>query len=316
MARLYPTKIKRVQNRLLGWYKKNGREFLWRKTSDPYTILISEVMLQQTQSRRVEEKLPAFLKRFPNFVSLANASKAEVIRAWQGMGYNNRAVRLLELAKQVVNEHNGKLPRDIDNLRQLPGIGRYTSHAIACFAFRKRNAVVDVNVRRVLSRLLWKMKTPADTKNEKEIWKIAEKILSTSRVVNPRDTYSWNQTLMELGSTICLARKPSCSICPVQDVCSSKHLMNFRAKRLNPQSSNPEPLYKGIPRRIWRGKIVETLRHLNGKGSMKLIQLVQKVKDNAVTRKDYMYFEDIIQRLERDGIVQHNKEKKIISLAH
>src|SRR5262249_21291479 len=149
MAAFDAGKIALLRRRIIRWYRAEGRNFLWRTTSDPYTILLSEIMLQQTQAARVVEKLPAFLEQFPSLQSLAVAGKSDVIRAWRGLGYNNRAIRLRDLARTVAESHAGKLPEDPADLDQLPGIGRYTANAVACFAFRRRVPVVEVNVLRV-----------------------------------------------------------------------------------------------------------------------------------------------------------------------
>ena len=148
-------------------------------------------MLQQTQVNRVEQKYPEFLRRFPTFRSLASARTSNVIRAWAGMGYNNRAIYLQQTALRVVREFNGRLPRDINVLQRLPGIGRYTANAIACFAFGHQTAVVDTNVRRVLSRLF-----PLQMQTMDE-WDLAEWILPKG------NAYDWNQALMELGGALC-----------------------------------------------------------------------------------------------------------------
>src|SRR5262249_14231695 len=146
-------RVARVQERLVAWYRKHARDLPWRRTRDPYAILVAEVMLQQTQVDRVIPKWHAWLERFPTLGDLAGAPRSEAIRAWQGLGYNLRAVRLHEIACQVVAEHGGTLPRNVAGLRALKGIGRYTAAAVACFAYEQPVAMVDTNVRRVLSRV-------------------------------------------------------------------------------------------------------------------------------------------------------------------
>jgi len=296
-------KVQNLQRKLLGWYRKHRRVFLWRKTTDPYEILVSEIMLQQTQVSRVQEKLPVFLKAFPDFETLARATKAEVIREWRGMGYNNRAVRLHELAKIVVEQYNSTLSSTIEVLEELPGIGKYTAHAVLCFGFRKRVPVVDVNIRRVLSRLFWKMKKPDELKSEKEIWLFAEHVL-------PRDGYTWNQALMELGGRICKAGKPKCDECPVGNLCASKHLSRMKSERR--VSSSKEKLRYGLPNRIWRGKIVEALRNVNGEGSMSLKKLGKKIKKDFA-ESEQLWLRSILQQLHDEGLIEisivNNKER-------
>ncbi len=294
-----------LHKQVLGWYRKHRRGFLWRKTTDPYEILVSEIMLQQTQVSRVQEKLPVFLKSFPDFRTLAKATKAEVIRAWRGMGYNNRAVRLNEMAKIVVEEYHSKLPSTIEMLEELPGIGKYTSHAVSCFGFRKRVPVVDVNIRRVLSRLFWKMKRPNELKSEKEIWKFAEAVL-------PRDAYTWNQALMELGGRYCKAGKPKCNECPVEQYCSSQQLGRMKTERRI--SSTKEKRWYGLPNRIWRGKIVEALRNVNGQGSITLHQLGKTIKP-GFTRNETIWLESLVKQLSKDGIAQLFKSNKTLNVA-
>src|ERR1051326_807312 len=145
--------VARVQAALVAWYRRQARDLPWRHTRDPYAILVSEVMLQQTQVERVIPKWHAWLARFPTLDDLASAPRSEAIRAWQGLGYNLRAVRLHAIATQAVAEFGGELPRSVEGLMQLKGIGRYTAGAVACFAYEQPVAMVDTNVRRVLSRV-------------------------------------------------------------------------------------------------------------------------------------------------------------------
>ncbi len=243
-------------------------------------------MLQQTQASRVEEKYPLFLKRFPTLASLSRAAKHSVVRAWRGMGYNNRAVRLQQLAKDVMRNHNGKLPRAVDELDLLPGIGKYTSHAIACFAFGQPVPAVDTNVRRVLSRLF-----PLASKR-RDIWDIAQE------AVPPRRAYDWNQALFDFGATICTQRNPKCDICPVKRYCPS-------AFRINGKIAKPakrEPARDGIPNRIYRGRIVEVLRNLKGNRALSLSTLGKRIKSNYRLR-DSAWLRKLLQQLERDRLV-------------
>ena len=304
-------KIKKLHHIIPRWYRKHRRVLQWRTTTDPYEILVSEIMLQQTQVSRVKEKLPLFLKKFPTLSALTKASKVDVIYAWQGMGYNNRAVRVYELARIVQNVYNSKLPRDVEQLLHLPGIGPYTAHAIACFAYRQRVPVVDVNIRRVLSRIFWKLNRIEQLKSEKEIWQLAHHAL-------PRNAYLWNQALMDLGATICNARMPLCTSCPVKRYCSSRNLHNrthSRAKGGGKAAS--EPLYKGIPRRIWRGRIVEALRTINGKGPISLPALGKSIKQNF-SHNELDWLSEIVRKLEHDGLISTKQQSSTtyVSLAH
>ena len=300
MAPPSPETLKFLHRTLFRWYSANGRSFLWRSTRDPYVILVSEIMLQQTQVGRVEQKLPAFLRRFPGFRELAGASNAEIIRAWQGMGYNSRALRLRDCAASVVERHHGRLPRDPAGLLTLSGIGPYTSHAVACFAFRRQVPLVDVNIRRVISRLFWHMSSRDAAKPDRVIWE-------TARAVLPVNAYTWNQALMDFGSLVCTARKPHCGSCPVRPACRSRHLEHIseRGKRSEPRRA--EPGYGGIARRIWRGKLVETLRTLPRGRKISVRDLVVSVKPDY-TRRDLPWFQTLLSTLAREGIVSASRK--------
>jgi A/G-specific adenine glycosylase len=186
-----------MRETVLAWYSQNGRDLPWRHTHDPYAILVSEVMLQQTQVSRVVPRYLAWLERWPDATVLAAARPAEVIEAWSGLGYNRRAVNLHRCAQAVAAQ--GGFPRDQAQLRALPGIGPYTAAAIACFAFGAQVAAPDVNARRVLSRAFGDPDLPPP----------------------PGRAYEWNQALFDLGSGICIARRPRCELCPLAAGCPS-----------------------------------------------------------------------------------------------
>jgi A/G-specific adenine glycosylase len=240
-----------LHSRILSWYKKNRRDLPWRKTKNPYRILLSEVMAQQTQVARVALFYSAWLKKFPTISDLAKASRADVLRQWSGLGYNSRALRLHELAKRLADGSNGKLPLTVDELASLPGVGRYTAHAVACFAFGADVPVVDVNIRRIFSRIFWKVRSTTQMQPENIIWDRAEQYLPY------KDASVWNQALMDLGAMICTARNPQCGACPINMVCKSAHAKAFTKKDLTVKK--PEPSFKGIPRRIYRGRILKAL---------------------------------------------------------
>ena len=293
-------KLRRLHQSVEAWYRSHRRDLQWRTSRNPYELLVSEVMLQQTQVRRVQEKLPPFLHRFPDFAALARSPKSDVIRAWEGMGYNNRAVRLNELAKIIVKEHRSRLPSDVATLQTLPGVGPYTAHALTSFAFRKRVPVVDVNIRRVFSRIFTRGKTLSD----KEAWKLAANAL-------PASAYTWNQALMDLGAVICTARKPACSLCPVAALCSSRSAINNTQPPVPKAGS--EPSYRGLPRRIWRGKIIQTLRDSHRR-RVRLSSLAGAIR---LTRKDQRWFAELVRHLEKDGLIVTRKISNLtyVSLA-
>lgn len=280
----------RLTSLILRWYARHGRSLPWRNTRDPYRILVSETMLQQTQVVRVLVKYPEFLQRFPTVQSLARAPRRDVVMIWRGMGYNNRAVRLHLLARTVVDAHAGALPDDREALNALPGVGRYTANALLSFAFEKSVPVVDVNVRRVLSRILWKMESLSSVQDERRVWQAAESLLPRGRA------YDWNQALMDLGATICTARSPRCSDCPVASLCMSHTGM----RRTAPPTIKKERLINGLPGRAYRGKIIEVLRESDR--SMR-VEAVGKRIHTGFSRRHGRWLASLISRLERDGLV-------------
>jgi len=195
--------------KLLAWYKRNARVLPWRKTRNPYAILVSEFMLQQTQVSRVLDYYPRFLKRFPTIGSLARSRPKAVMEAWDGLGYYARARNLHQLAKRVAESGN-RIPDDPVELRTLPGVGQYTAGAVACFAYEKPVPAVDVNVGRVLRRVFLE-----DGSREKDVVELAEKLVPKSG----ERAWRFNQALMELGALVCTARSPKCPECPVRSDC-------------------------------------------------------------------------------------------------
>jgi A/G-specific adenine glycosylase len=198
------------RQKLLDWYDRNGRDLPWRRDHDPYRVWVSEIMLQQTRVAAVIEHYKKFLKRFPTVEKLAAAREASVLAVWSGLGYYRRARMLHAAAKHVVKEYGGRFPVNAKDLRALPGIGRYTSAAIASIAYGEPVAVVDGNVERVLERLLGRRLA------EEESWNVAGELLDQKR---PGD---FNQAMMELGAVICLPRQPICLMCPVNRWCVTR----------------------------------------------------------------------------------------------
>ncbi len=232
---------KRIEEALLAWYAVHKRDLPWRQSRDPYAILVAEVMLQQTQVDRVVPKWHAWLHRFPTLADLARASRADAIRAWQGLGYNLRAVRLHEIACEVVAQHNGNLPENVAGLLALKGIGRYTAGAVAGFAYEQPVAMVDTNIRRVLSRVF--QVRPG------EVEALAE------RVVPARAAYAWNQALMDLGATLCGPKRALCLVCPLVTECAGPEFSGTSASK----PLRPAEEFRGS-RRFYRGRLVEALR--------------------------------------------------------
>jgi A/G-specific adenine glycosylase len=194
---------------ILAWYDVRGRALLFRGTNDPYAILVSEVMAQQTQVARVEPIWRAFLAEFPTVEALAEAPTADVLRAWRGLGYNRRALNLQRAARAIVAEHAGRVPADVALLERLPGIGPYTARAVAALAFSMRVGPVDTNVRRVLCRLA------GGVLPSRQLQAMADALVPSDR---PGD---WTHALMDLGATVCRAAGPRCDACPARDWCAS-----------------------------------------------------------------------------------------------
>lgn len=207
---LTPAALPRFRRELLAWYDANRRDLPWRRTRDPYAIWLSEVMLQQTRVAAVLDHYRIFLERFPNVAALAAAKEDAVLAAWSGLGYYRRARMLHQCARQVASQYEGCFPGTSQSLLALPGIGRYTAAAVASIAFQEPVAVVDGNVERVLQRLAAHPLLPQQTRLR------AQENLAPSR---PGD---FNQSMMELGATVCLPRDPRCSICPIRTWCAAK----------------------------------------------------------------------------------------------
>lgn len=218
-----------MRRELLDWYDRNKRDLPWRQTQDPYAIWVSEIMLQQTRVAAVIEKYKAFLGRFPTVRALAKADEQEVLALWSGLGYYRRARMLHQGAKTVATDWSGEIPRTLDELRKLPGIGSYTSAAIASIAHGETVAVVDGNVERVLSRIRgWESHDSAgEAAVRRDVEKFAETLVDTRR---PGD---FNQAIMELGATVCTPRSPQCLVCPWARDCRTlgEHKTPKRAPR-------------------------------------------------------------------------------------
>ena len=200
--------------KLLIWYKKAARCLPWRDTRNPYAILVSEFMLQQTQVSRVLEYYPRFMARFPTIDKLARARPKAVMEQWEGLGYYARARNLHALARVVSKTHDGRLSDNPDELQELPGVGRYTAGAVACFAYEKPVPAVDTNVRRVLTRVFGNAKVGMPNA---ELWELASRLTPK----HGKRAWQFNQAMMELGALVCTARKPKCPQCPVNRHCAA-----------------------------------------------------------------------------------------------
>jgi A/G-specific adenine glycosylase len=253
---------------VLGWYEVSGRTLAFRGTSDPYLILVSETILQQTQVARGEPAWERLTRRFPTIEGLAAATPAEVLREWRGLGYNRRALNLHRAARMVVHELGGRLPRDVAGLQRLPGVGPYTARAVAAIAYGLPVGAVDTNVRRVLGRSL-----AGDTRalRPAELQAIAD------RVVPPDRPADWTHALMDLGSTVCRPRDPACGDCPLRTACryaaaagrrAGDQAGRARAASRPPNGHDASVRERPVPfhatSRWLRGRILDRLREADG----------------------------------------------------
>ncbi len=245
------------RSQLLTWFRRNARDLPWRRTHDPYSIWVSEVMLQQTRVATVIDRYTLFMRRFPSLVSLALAREEDVLTLWSGLGYYKRARMLHGAAQLLVNEHGGSLPKSSVELRRLPGVGDYTAAAIASIAHREPVAVVDGNVERVLIRVLG-MEAANGRLSATRLKEAA------SRLLDSRAPGMFNQAMMELGATVCLPRVPLCGSCPVQTVCRIRGEHTAR------------PRQQMVSRKISYGLIK---KHIDAPGNRIAVWLVKRPAD-------------------------------------
>ncbi|MBI4316134.1 MAG: A/G-specific adenine glycosylase [Chloroflexi bacterium] len=234
-----------LQTRLLKWYAAHARALPWRGARDPYRVWVSEIMLQQTQVDTVIPYYRRWLKHFPTVKALARAPLGEVLAVWEGLGYYSRARNLHKAAQKVVAEFGGKLPRDANTLRKLPGIGRYTAGAIASIAFNADAAVLDGNVKRVLARVFNLTDDVKSAAGEKKLWALAQSLVPPGRAGD------YNQAVMDLGATVCRRQQPACPVCPLRGLCEAQKL-GVQDQRPVTRKRPPTPHYTvaaGIIRR-------------------------------------------------------------------
>ena len=210
-----PPDRRRFRQRLLTWYRVHGRDLPWRKTDDPYHILVSEIMLQQTQVDRVLPKYAEWLDKYPSMEVLAAAAEEDVTKTWYPLGYNIRPKRLQSIARESVAKYGGQLPSDEATLLSFDGIGAYTAGAIRSFAFRERAAILDTNVARVLFRVFVAKGDPKSHAMKRHLWTLSETVMPQ------RQVFDFNQALMDFGAMICVARNPKCLVCPMAKSCRS-----------------------------------------------------------------------------------------------
>ena len=283
-----------VRHRLLAWFRANARDLPWRRTRDPYAVLVSEVMLQQTQVDRVIPHYRAFLDRFPTTDALAAAPTADVIRQWAGLGYNRRAVNLQRTAAAVVAR--GGFPTSPVALRELPGVGPYTAGAVACFALEQDVAFVDTNMRRVIQRLFFGAEGHTPPVPERQILEVA------AELVPEGNGWEWNQALIEFGALHCTARKPACVVCPLQAQCAAF-----------PEVLSPVPPAQIMPRRspeqfasssrYYRGRILAAVRDAGpDENGLSYEELGPRLRpDYSAEHQDWLVA--LVDGLAKDGLV-------------
>lgn len=304
--------LQQVHTRLLQWYAREQRNLPWRHTQNPYEVLVSEIMLQQTQVDRVLPKYQQFLAAFPTLTALAQASTADVIAVWVPLGYNRRAVSLQSIARQVLAEYDGRIPDTIEALLKLKGIGRYTAGAIACFAYHQQVATVDTNIRRVLHRVFLGLEYPQPKMNDAHMLALAEQVLP------PNEAYNWNQALMDLGATICISANPRCGMCPLQSVCRAYSEMSEHS--LFPSGTVVRQLRKVAEKkagyqtqpftstnRYFRGRTVDTLRTLPAGERLPMTTLGARIKPDFVDA-DMPWLQKLVNGLAKDGLVDCSED--------
>jgi len=263
------------------WWDSEKRDLPWRISRDPWAILVSEFMLQQTQASRVVEKYKTFLKRFPNPTTCANSTPGKVIELWSGLGYNRRAINLHRTAKIIAEKHKRTVPDELSLLLDLPGIGDYTARAILAFSFEKDVAVVDVNVKRVLSRL------EGRTLSMEEAQSIADQNLPTG------EGWRWNQAMIEIGATICTARKTKCDKCPLKETCTWTRNQAATDPAISVKSKRLET-FEGSDRQ-GRGKLINALRN-------------EPIMEKDAPQifgwpNDHKRCKRVLEKLEKDGLI-------------
>lgn len=290
--------------RLFRWFDRNGRDLPWRKTRDPYKILVSEIMLQQTQVERVLRKYPEFLRRFPTAKSLALASSPDLLRAWQGMGYNRRAQHMRAFVRIVVDKLQGRFPRDAAALREMPGMGPATTASFLAFAFGEEVPALDTNVRRVIQRIFFGRRAVS-----------IDRLSSLGKELIPAGGgWKWNQAMMDLGALVCKSRGPQCHACPFRAGCRSYPAILAPYPVKKPARKEPRHQDLPYPNRIYRGRVVEYLRNHENAG----IEEVGKAIESRFRRRHTGWLNGLVEKLARDNLIAIRLSKSgetIVALA-
>jgi A/G-specific adenine glycosylase len=265
---------------LLQWYRHNGRDLPWRQTRDPYAIVVSEFMLQQTQVATAIPYYNKWLRRFPDFASVASASENDVLHAWQGLGYYSRARNLHTTAKIVQARYRGVFPNDIAAIRKLPGVGRYTTNAVVTFAFNQPVPIVEANSSRVLARL-FDIRVPIDSAIGREkLWENA------AQLVPKRNAARFNSALIDLGALVCLPDKPKCNVCPVKKFCRAKNPEGLPIKKSKPRTKRLIERHALI---VSNGRVLLEQSSARWRGMWTLPRIGTRVSGQALYRSTFPF---------------------------
>ncbi|MCR4278340.1 MAG: hypothetical protein NUV81_00325 [bacterium] len=293
--------------KLLRWYRTHKRKLPWRdvmdanRNPDAYKIFVSEIMLQQTQVDRVIPKFRTWLKIFPTWKKLSDASNANVIRAWSGLGYNRRAIMIRDSARRVTEEG---VPQDEISWRALPGVGPYTSAVLAGFVNHKRTIAIDTNVRRVAGRAFCGIAFPQQTDHER-VHRALKKYI-------PKKGKTWEiaPAFMDLGSLICTTKNPNCSQCPLKSTCrAQKKGVSFNDHTPQKKGMEKHHLNKPFPDRIYRGRILACISN----DAILISTLGKKIDETFSEQEDSAWLERMLTRLEKDLLIQKTKKKIFLS---
>jgi A/G-specific adenine glycosylase len=297
VARKGRKKDRAVREVLLVWFAENARDLPWRRTRNPWHVLVSEVMLQQIQVKRAIPFYERFLERFPTVEALAEAPLSDAIRVWDDLGRYRRVVNLHRTARIVVEEHGGRVPSDPEVLLKLPGIGPYTAGAVACFAYEGDVPFFDTNMHRVLHRVFFGPDVPAAKAKPKEVMELA------SRLVPPGRGWNWNQAVMEFGALRCTARRPDCPDCPLRDHCKAHPKMLDALSALpRAQKTALAPRYEETNRYL-RGRVLARLREEADPDGLSLPELARRLQGEAADVGGAR-LKAVVESLERDGLAR------------
>ncbi len=301
-------------SKILEWYHERKRDLPWRTDNSPYKVLVSEFMLQQTQVPRVIEKFQDFLEKFPTIQDLANASKAEVIAAWSGLGYNRRALLLHRFAQEVCEKHNRNIPNQKEELQELPGMGPYTTGAILSFAYNLSEPAIDVNVRRIYLRFFQgkDQGLPMSKREEQDLYDFAKQTIPENK------SKDFHNALMDFGSLICTRNNPSCTECPLQKACQFFPLYQKQKEKVlfvmeKKKEHGAIESGRRIPNRIFRGRIVEFVRNNNAK-VISLSELGKQIKKDYHAKEE-SWLLSLLEKLQRDGLLNYMVDKETITLS-